>query len=150
MRSPRGSEGFTLLEILIVVTIVGVLMAVLAPTLISGADKGRRELAIGLVEKLGGAVELYHLDAGSYPTTDQGLAALVRPPTLGPAPREYRPGGYAQPRQLKDPWGGDLVYRFPGEVNTSSFDLCSLGPDGQPGGEGSNADICNYEGGSES
>ena len=140
----RGSEGFTLLEILIVVTIIGVLMAVVAPRFLGRAEEAKVKLAQVQVDKIAGTIDLYRLDNGTYPTTDQGLAALVSQPTSGPQPRRYQAGGYARDKDLQDPWGGPLVYVAPGAVNTSSFDLCSLGPDGQPGGEGSNADICNY------
>jgi len=144
MDRPRGSEGFTLLEILIVVTIIGILMAVIAPQFLGKADEAKRTLAAAQIEKVAGSIELYKFDNGTYPTTDQGIGALVSPPTSGPTARRYAAGGYAKERDLEDPWKTPLVYLSPGQVNTSSFDLCSLGPDGQPGGEGSNADICNY------
>jgi general secretion pathway protein G len=144
MQRKRGSEGFTLLEILIVVTIIGVLMAVLGNNFLGRVEGSKMQLASVQVDKLSGTIDLYRIDNGSYPTTDQGLDALVSPPTSGPQPRRYQPGGYAKVKDLLDPWGGPLTYQAPGQVNTSSFDLCSLGPDGQPGGDGPNADICNY------
>ncbi len=144
MQHERGSEGFTLLEILIVVTIIGVLMSVLASRFLGRVGDAKVQLAAVQIDKLAGTIDMYRLDNGSYPTTDQGLDALVSPPTSGPPPRRYQPGGYAKPKDLLDPWNGPLTYQAPGQVNTSGFDLCSLGPDGQPGGEGPNADICNY------
>jgi general secretion pathway protein G len=144
MQQHRGSEGFTLLEILIVVTIIGVLMAIIAPQFLGRAEEAKIKMAGMQIEKTSGAIEVYRLDNGTYPTTDQGLLALVRPPTSGPQPRRYSPGGYAKDKELLDPWGAPLFYVAPGQFNTSGFDLCSLGPDGQPGGDGTNADICNY------
>jgi general secretion pathway protein G len=146
MQRKRGSEGFTLLEILIVVTIIGVLMSVLASRFLNRVGDAKVKLASVQVDKISGTIDLYRIDNGSYPTTDQGLDALIAPPNSGPPPRRYQPGGYAKDKDLLDPWGGPLTYLAPGQVNTSSFDLCSLGPDGQPGGEGPNADICNYSG----
>lgn len=146
MHNQRGSEGFTLLEILIVVTIIGVLMAVVAPRFLGRAEEAKAKLASVQIDKIAGTIDLYRIDNGTYPTTDQGLDALISPPTSGPQPRRYQAGGYAKDKDLLDPWGGPLTYQAPGQVNTSSFDLCSLGPDGQPGGDGSNADICNYSG----
>jgi general secretion pathway protein G len=145
MHSHRGSEGFTLLEILIVVTIIGVLMAVVAPRFLGRAEEAKAKLASVQIDKIAGTIDLYRIDNGTYPTTDQGLAALISPPSSGPQPRRYQPGGYAKNKDIQDPWGGELQYQAPGQVNTSSFDLCSLGPDGLPGGDGPNADICNYD-----
>jgi general secretion pathway protein G len=144
MQRQRGSEGFTLLEILIVVTIIGVLMAVLANRFLGRVDDAKQKLASVQIDKISATIDLYRIDNGSYPTTDQGLDALIAQPTSGPQARRYQPGGYAKAKDLVDPWNGPLTYQFPGQINTSSFDLCSLGPDGQPGGDGPNADICNY------
>jgi general secretion pathway protein G len=145
MQQKRGSEeGFTLLEILIVVTIIGVLMSIVATRFLGQAQGAKIKMAGMQVEKTASVIEFYRLDNGTYPTTDQGLEALVSPPSSGPQPRRYQPGGYAKDQDLKDPWGGSLVYQAPGRVNSSGFDLCSLGPDGQPGGDGDNSDICNY------
>ena len=150
MPSPSRVAGFTLLEILIVVTIIGVLTAILASTLFDRAGIAQRDLASTQIVRISGILDLYQVDNGSYPTTDQGLAALVSAPTSGPPPRRYPQRGYARGEELLDPWKSPLVYRAPGRVNSSSFDLCSFGPDGQPGGDGSNADICNYAGDSPS
>src|SRR5215510_14834248 len=103
MHPRRGTEGFTLLEILIVVTIIGVLMSVIATRFLGRAEEAKRKLAAVQVDKLAGTIELYRLDNGSYPTTDQGLAALLSPPTSGPAARRYQPGGYAKDKDIEDP-----------------------------------------------
>jgi general secretion pathway protein G len=145
MPSPARVAGFTLLEILIVVTIIGVLTAVLASNLLDRARITQLELASTQIVRISGVLDLYQLDNGSYPTTDQGLAALVSAPTRGPLPHRFPARGYARSQELLDPWKRPLVYLAPGQVNSSSFDLCSLGPDAQLGGDGSNADICNYD-----
>lgn len=143
-RTARASAGFTLLEILIVVTIIGVLMAIVAPRYLNRADDIKKTMAAVQLKTVSGKLELYRLDNGTYPTTEQGLDALVSAPISAPQPRHYAPGGYVDDSELVDPWRQPLVYRAPGEINTASFDLCSLGSDGQPGGEGFAADICNH------
>jgi general secretion pathway protein G len=85
------------------------------------------------------------MDNGRFPTTEQGLRALIEPPTIGPEPRNYRPGGYLQGGELpRDAWGNDFHYEFPGTNNTEGFDIWSLGADGQPGGTETDADIGNW------
>ncbi len=139
-------DGFTLLEILIVVTIIGLLMGFLANSFIGRADEAKRTLAQAQVNKLSQALEVYRLDNGRYPTTEQGLEALVREPTIEPAPRRYQPGGYTDKSQLADPWGGKLTYEAPGRNNTSGFDICSNGPDGVAAtGSPESDDLCNYD-----
>jgi general secretion pathway protein G len=102
-RESHQSSGFTLLEILIVVTIIGVLMAIVAPRFIKRAEGARREMALVQVNSLSGTIDMYRIDNGSYPTTDQGLDALVSAPSSGPHPRRYPPGGYVNDRELLDP-----------------------------------------------
>jgi len=142
----RSEDGFTLLEILIVVTIIGLLMAFVANNFFSRAEDAKNTLAEAQVQKITQALEVYRLDNGRYPTSDQGLDALVREPQSEPAPRRYPPGGYVKLRDIQDPWGGKLQYEAPGRTNTFGFDLCSPGPDGVPAnGAGDSDDICNYE-----
>jgi general secretion pathway protein G len=141
----RSSPGFTLIEILVVVLIIGLLSAVVATNLIGRADDARIQLTATQIRNLEQSLELYRLDNGRYPTEEQGLAALVREPTTEPRPRRYPPGGYVKRESLTDPWGAPYVYRVPGEQNAHSFDLSSTGPDGLEGGEGKNADITNWE-----
>jgi general secretion pathway protein G len=141
MPSPSRVAGFILL--VLILTIGGVI-AFVGWSFLRPHRNARRELASLQIAKVSASIDLYRLDNGSYPTTDQGLAALVSAPTSGPLPRRYPPRGYAKDQELIDPWGSPLVYLAPGRVNSSGFDLCSVGSDGQPGGEGPNADICNY------
>jgi general secretion pathway protein G len=102
------------------------------------------EAARAQIELFGTQLELYRLDTGGYPTTAQGLEALRQAPTTAPAPRNWR-GPYARKAIPLDPWGNSYVYRFPGDENPSGYDLFSYGADGQPGGEGENADIKSWE-----
>ena len=138
-------DGFTLLEILIVVMIIGSLMALVATGLFSRGEQARIDTAGMQVTSLASQLELYKLDNGRYPTTEQGLGALVREPVSDPRPRSYNPGGYLKARQLNDPWQTPFRYRYPGSHNSHSFDLWSLGPDGVEGGEGDGADIVNWD-----
>lgn len=141
----REDPGFTLLEVLVVVLIIGLLSAVVATNLFSRADEAKVTLAKTQVRQLEQALEMYRFDNGRYPTADQGLEALVSEPSSEPRPRRYPPGGYVKRDALTDPWGLEYQYRIPGAQNTHSFDLLSYGPDGVEGGEGSGADIVNWD-----
>jgi general secretion pathway protein G len=140
----RKQAGFTLIEIMIVVMIVGLLMTAIATQLIGRAQQAQVDLTHTQLRQVEQALELYKLDNGRYPTAEQGLIALVRQPTSGPPPRRYPPGGYLRREVVKDPWGAPLLYQLPGTHNAASFDLYSFGPDGAEGGEGENADIVNW------
>jgi general secretion pathway protein G len=140
-RSLTAQRGFTLIEIMVVVIIIGLLAAVIVPSVISKVDEARVTKAKSDIQGLETALTMYRLDNSKYPTTDQGLTALVQQPT-DPSIRHWRPGGYLQ-RISKDPWGADYQYVFPG-THGKEFDLYSLGADGQPGGDGLNADIGNW------
>lgn len=137
-------RGFTLIEILVVVLIIGLLTTVLATNLIGRAEEAKVKLARTQIKNLGDQIELYRLDNGRYPSEGQGLEALVREPSSEPRPRNYPPGGYVKTEALIDPWGTGYQYRVPGEHNTHSFDLFSFGPDGTEGGEGIDRDIVNW------
>jgi len=141
----RADDGFTLIEILVVVAIIGLLMTFLANGLINRASDAKRDIALAQMRKLEQTLELYKLDNGRYPTTDQGLAALVSAPTTEPVARRYPKQGYVKNADLLDPWGVSYQYVAPGSRNTYSFDLYSFGPDSVAGGEGDNADIGNWE-----
>ncbi len=141
----RRTQGFTLIEILIVVGIIGLLASVLITNLIGRAGQARVDLTSTQIRQLEQALEMYKLDNGRYPTEEQGLAALVRAPTSDPALRRYNPGGYVKADAITDPWGMKYQYKRPGVHNTHSFDLSSVGPDGVPGGEGEAADITNWD-----
>ena len=134
-------RGFTLIEIMVVVIIIGLLAAVIVPQVVDKVDQAKMTRAKADIQALEAALTMFRLDNSRYPTTDQGLAALVTQPT-DPAIRHWRPGGYV-PRLSKDPWGNEYQYTSPGTHN-KDYDLSSLGADGQVGGEGVDADIGNW------
>jgi len=136
------AAGFTLIEIMVVVAIIAILGAAVVPRLMSKPDEARRVRAGVDIGNYAQALEFYKLANHTYPTTDQGLQALVEKPTGDPEPANYPDGGYMK-SVAKDPWGRDYVYVSPGE--SGDFDLISLGSDGVEGGEGSGADITNAE-----
>jgi general secretion pathway protein G len=137
-------KGFTMIELMVVIVILGILAAIIAPRLVGRTDEARITKARVDITNLETALKLYKLDNGVYPTTEQGLQALVEAPETGTTPRNWREGGYLEKNRVpKDPWGNDFVYLSPG-VN-GDFDLSSYGADGLAGGEGINADINNWE-----
>lgn len=141
VRRSRREHGFTLIEIMVVVVIIGLLAAVIVPTVISKVDEARVSKAKQDIQALEAALLEFRLDNSKYPTTEQGLASLTTQPT-DPSIRHWRPGGYIQ-RISKDPWGFDYHYENPG-THGKDFDLYTLGADDQQGGEGTNADIGNW------
>jgi len=139
------SQGFTLIEIMAVVLIIGLLGGIVGTAIFGQIDKARVTTAKTQIKQIEAALDFYRMDNGRYPTTEQGLDALVNPPTIEPLPHAYRPEGYLQPREVpRDPWGGRYEYQAPGTHNTYSFDLWTLGADGQVGGDGTNADVGNW------
>jgi len=138
-------DGFTLLEIMVVVLIIGLLMTVLATNVFRRLGGAQADIARLQVSKLSQQLELYKLDNGTYPSSEQGLEALVREPTGEPKPRRYPEGGYVTSKDLVDPWQNPFKYERPGKNNARSFDLYTLGADAQPGGDGENAEIGNWE-----
>jgi general secretion pathway protein G len=136
--------GFTLIEILVVVLIIGLLTTVLATNLIGRAEDAKIKLGQTQIKNLSDQIELYRLDNGRYPTTDQGIEALTREPASEPRPRNYPRGGYVKSDGIIDPWGAKYKYEAPGSHNTHSFDLSSNGGDGVEGGED---DITNWDDG---
>ncbi len=137
MRSRRNhQEGFTLIELMVVILIIGLLATIVVQSLRGATDKAKRTKAEADIAELKTALDRYYLDNGNYPTTEQGLQALVTAPTSGPIPANYEDGGYVQQIPL-DPWGHPYVYQSDGNTYT----LESYGADGQPGGTGKNADI---------
>src|SRR3984885_1271213 len=136
-----AARGFTLIEIMVVVVIIGLLAAIIVPQVIDRVDEARVAKAKQDVQGLETALTMYRLDNSKYPTTDQGLKALSVQPT-DPTIHHWRPGGYI-PRGSKGPWGNDYQYVYPG-THGKEYDLYSLGADGQPGGDGINADIGNW------
>ena len=143
---PARQRGFTLIEIMVVVIIIGLLAAVIVPSVINKVDEARVSKAKADIQSLETALTMYRLDNSKYPTTDQGLQALVVQPT-DPSIRHWKQGGYLQ-RISKDPWGADYVYAMPGQ-HGKDYDLYTLGSDGQPGGDGTAADIGNWNIGDE-
>lgn len=141
MQKANKQKGFTLLEVMVVLVIIGLLVAIVAPNVLDNQDKAMVQKAKADLASLEQALEMYRLDNFNYPTTEQGLDALVSKPSLAPEPRNYRENGYIR-RLPSDPWGNDYQYRQPGEHGR--VDIYSLGADGRPGGEGLNAEIGNW------
>ncbi|MBD0787604.1 type II secretion system major pseudopilin GspG [Vibrio sp. Y2-5] len=139
-RSNKTQAGFTLLEIMVVIVILGILASLVVPNLMGNKEKADQQKAVTDIVALENALDMYKLDNSVYPTTDQGLEALVTKPS-SPEPRNYRDGGYIR-RLPKDAWGNDYQYLSPGD--NGAIDIFSLGADGQEGGEGANADIGNW------
>ncbi|CAM3634825.1 type II secretion system major pseudopilin GspG [Parendozoicomonas haliclonae] len=141
----RRQAGFTLIEIMVVVVILGVLAALVVPNIMSRPDQAKVTAAKSAVSQISSALELYRLDNGFYPSTEQGLEALVNEPTGNPEPRNWNPDGYLKMRDLEDPWGNPYQYEQPGARNTNGYDIYSLGADGRVGGDGFNADLGNWD-----
>ena len=140
----RNAAGFTLMEILVVVLIIGLLTTVLATNLLSRADDAKIQLAQTQIRQLEQQLEMYKLDNGRYPSEDQGLGALVREPSGEPRARHYPAGGYVKAEAIIDPWDAPYQYRRPGQHNAHSFDLYSLGPEGVEGTNSGGPEIANW------
>lgn len=137
----RNNAGFSLVEILVVLVIMGLLISVVAPTVLNQADEARISKAKADFKSIETALKMYKLDNFVYPTTEQGLEAMVEPSSLDPQPRNFRQGGYLEELPI-DPWGRPYLYLSPGEHK--EVDIYSLGADGLSGGEGQNGDIGNW------
>ncbi|MES2673953.1 MAG: type II secretion system major pseudopilin GspG [Pseudomonadota bacterium] len=131
-------RGFNLIEIMVVVVIIGLLASIVAPMVGKRADEARVQKAKADMDAIKTALKLYQLDNFNYPTSEQGLNALVSKPSQPPVPRNYSSSGYIEQIQ-KDPWGSDYLYSSPGEGHP--YDIYTLGADGVVGGEEQNADI---------
>jgi len=135
-------RGFTLIELMVVIVILGILAAIIAPRLVGRTDDARVTQAKIQIRNFETALKLFKMDNGFYPSTEQGLDALITEPTIGPTPHNYRKGGYLEQRKIPlDPWGNPYIYICPG-VN-GEYDIMSYGADGKPGGDGYDADITN-------
>jgi general secretion pathway protein G len=140
----RNEKGFTLIELMVVIVILGILAGLIVPRIMGRPDEARRAKARIQLESLETALKLYKLDNGNYPSTEQGLNALVEPPTVGTPLKNWRQGGYLEKGKVpKDPWDNDFVYISPGAHG--DYDLISRGADGEPDGEGKNKDINSWE-----
>jgi general secretion pathway protein G len=139
-----NERGFTLIEIMVVIIILGILATYTAVRLTGQAEQARRTQAKVQIETFSTALALYKLDNGSYPSTDQGLNALVEAPTVGTLPRKWREGGYLEKRKIPlDPWKNEYIYLSPGIHG--DYDISSYGNDNAQGGEGENADVNNWD-----
>jgi general secretion pathway protein G len=138
----RPARGFTLIEIMVVVVIIGLLAAVIVPSVVGKVDEARVAKARQDIQAIQTALTMYRLDNFRYPTTDQGLKALIQQPS-DPSIKNWRQGGYIAQGSLKDPWGNEYQYVYPG-THGAEYDLYSFGRDGQEGGEGLDADIGNW------
>lgn len=144
MKRLNNRGGFTLIEIMVVIVILAMLAALVGPKLMGRTDDAKITDARVQIKNIETALKLYKLDNGSYPTTEQGLGALVTKPTVGVIPNSYKDGGYLESKKMpKDPWGNDYLYVSPGEHG--DYDLFSYGADGAKGGEGKNSDITNWD-----
>jgi general secretion pathway protein G len=139
-KSRRGEAGVTLIEMLVVVTIIGLFIALVGPSLFKNADRAKVTAARTHLDNFMTALGSYKLDTGTFPTTEQGLKALREKP----ADLEQWAGPYLPKDVPKDPWEHDYVYKFPGDHGDEP-DIISLGADGQPGGDGFNADIFSWK-----
>ena len=145
MRQDRTRMGFTLIEIMAVVVIIGLLTGIVGTAIIGQLDKANTEAARMQIKNLEAALDFYRMDNGRYPSTEQGLDALVNPSAVDPVPRNFRPEGYLQGGKVPpDPWGLPYEYEAPGTHNPYGVDIWSFGGDGQPGGTGTDTDVGNW------
>ncbi len=140
----NNKNGFSFLELMVVVVILGILATYIAPRFMGRADDAKAVKAKVDIAAIGTSCKLYHLDNGTYPTTEQGLLALIEKPSTEPIPLNWKEKGYlAKARIPKDPWGREYIYLSPGVHD--DYDIISYGADGSPGGEGKNKDINSWE-----
>ncbi|MFZ3006362.1 MAG: type II secretion system major pseudopilin GspG [Phenylobacterium sp.] len=141
VRRPHAEAGFTLLELMVVIVILGLLATIVMVNVLPSQDRAMKEKARADISVLEQSIEGYRLDNFTFPTNEQGLQALVTPPAGMTRPDRYREGGYIR-RLPQDPWGNPYQYAVPGEKGR--FDIYSFGADGRKGGEGDDADIGNW------
>jgi len=135
---PRANRGFTLLELVMVLVIIGVILSMVGPRVFNSLSRATSEQAKIRIEQIANQLELYKLDVGRYPTSQEGLGALLAAP---PGVANWNGPYLRDPKALKDPWSRDFVYRSP--ADKGGFDLLSLGADGKEGGDGENKDVRN-------
>jgi general secretion pathway protein G len=144
IKRKSNDRGFTLIEIMIVIVILGILAWQVVPRIMGKPEEARRLKARMDIASLETALKMYKLDSGVYPSTEQGLQALIEAPTIGQLPRKWRKGGYLEKGRVPmDPWENEFIYLSPGLHG--DFDLIAYGNDGEPGGEEDNLDINNWE-----
>ena len=137
-------KGFTLIELMVVIVILGILALYIGPKILGREEEAKTVKAKIDIVALETALKLYKLDNGAYPSTEQGLQALIRKPDTGVIPPKWRPGGYLEKSQIpRDPWSNDYIYLSPGIHG--EYDVVSYGADGLPGGEGNNQDVNSWE-----
>ena len=143
-RQKRRNGGFTLIELMVVIVILGVLAGLIIPRIMGRPEEARQMKAQIQIESIETALKLYKLDNGAYPSTEQGLSALIESPTVGELPRAWREQGYLEKGKVpKDPWDNEYIYLSPG--THGDYDLISYGADGEAGGEGKDKDINSWE-----
>jgi general secretion pathway protein G len=140
----KNSRGFTLIELMVVLVILGVLAGLIVPRMMGRTEEAKQVKTKLQIDGIEAALKLYKLDNGVYPTTEQGLQALIEAPKTGTPPKAWREGGYLEKKKVPvDGWGNPFVYIQPG--THGEFDLSSNGADGEPGGDGKNKDINSWE-----
>ena len=142
MRFFSKNQGFTFIEIMVVIIILGILAAIVIPRFVGRTEEAKRIAAAVQIRNIEGALHLFKLDNGFYPSTEQRLRALVEKPTTGRIPKKWIKGGYLS-KVPRDPWGNEYIYLSPGQQDRS-YDVISYGDDGEKGGEDENADIENW------
>jgi general secretion pathway protein G len=140
----RGRLGFTLIEILVVIIVIGLLAGLVGPRILGRVSEAKTATARTQIELLGLGLDNYRLDNGSYPTTGQGLTALEEKPVRDPVPTGWR-GPYLKKAIPSDPWGRAYGYASPGEHDRTGYDLWTYGRDGEPGGEEDDADVTSWK-----
>ncbi|HEY3308385.1 MAG TPA: type II secretion system major pseudopilin GspG [Desulfuromonadaceae bacterium] len=144
MKQINDKRGFTLIEIMVVIVILALLAALVAPKLMGRTDDAKIGTTKTQIKQIETALKLYKLDNGVFPGTEQGLNALITKPTVGVIPKNYKEGGYLESKQVpKDGWGNEFIYVSPGEHG--DYDLASYGADGVKGGEGKNSDLNSWD-----
>ena len=142
--SKKLQSGFSLIEIMVVIVIIGLLVAIVAPNVLERADEARVQKVKADFKNLETALKLYKLDNFTYPTSEQSLKALVEKPAMDPVPRNWKQNGYVD-NLPDDPWGRPYLYLNPAEFGKGEYDIYTLGADGVTGGENENADIGNWQ-----